>query len=189
MVKTILQGGPVQWGWIRAAILLDFIAQTEVGRTDRASYDVIYGHNQGKVDKPITSMTLSELVDLQASFTRKFGSSAAGRYQFMRATLQDLARELGLKGTQRFDPNLQDRLGYHLLKRRGYLDFMAGRISRTEFGGRLAREWASLPVLTTTKGATRTVGRCGPRSELLCGGMGSTRRSSRQRRSRSSSPR
>lgn len=28
-----------------AALLLDFIAQTEVGSTGLASYDVIYGHN------------------------------------------------------------------------------------------------------------------------------------------------
>ncbi|MEJ5081471.1 hypothetical protein [Ochrobactrum sp. MYb379] len=30
-----------------AALLLDIIAHTEVGSIVRASYDVIYGHNQG----------------------------------------------------------------------------------------------------------------------------------------------
>jgi hypothetical protein len=29
------------------SLLLCFLAQTEVGSTGRASYDVIYGHNQG----------------------------------------------------------------------------------------------------------------------------------------------
>ncbi|WP_420961028.1 hypothetical protein [Brucella sp. IR073] len=136
-----------------AALLLDFIRQTETGRSDRASYDVIYGHNQDKLSKPITSMTIGELVDAQEGFTRRFKSSASGGYQFMRATLQGLAKELGLSGKQVFDPDLQDRLAYHLLKRRGYEDFAAGKISRAEFGKRLAMEWASFPVLTATKGA------------------------------------
>ncbi|WP_376711357.1 hypothetical protein [Pseudochrobactrum lubricantis] len=135
-----------------AAILLDFIRKTEVGRTDRASYNVIYGHNQGKLSKPITSMTIGELVDAQASFSKRFKSSASGGYQFMRKTLQDLSRELRLNGRQTFDPDLQDRLGYHLLKRRGYEEFMAGTISIIEFAKQLAMEWASFPVLAATKG-------------------------------------
>ncbi|MEN5297537.1 hypothetical protein ABE530_04175 [Brucella sp. TWI559] len=142
-----------------AAILLDFIRKTEVGRVDRASYDVIYGNNQNKLPKQITSMTVGELVDAQASFTKRFRSSASGGYQFMRATLQDLSRELGLRGTQIFEPDLQDRLGYHLLIRRGYNEFIAGKISRTEFGKRLAQEWASFPVLAATKGEHRDLTR------------------------------
>ncbi|MGU3577109.1 hypothetical protein ACLBWZ_16460 [Brucellaceae bacterium C25G] len=136
-----------------AAILLDFVRLIEVGGNDRASYDVIYGHNENKLSKPITLMNIGDLVDAQPSFTKRFGSSASGGYQFMRATLQDLVRELGLRGTQIFDPDLQDRLAYHLLKRRGYEDYMAGKITRTEFGKRLAQEWASFPVLAATKGA------------------------------------
>ncbi len=135
-----------------AAILLDFIRKTEVGRTDRASYDVIFGQNQHKLKKQITAMTIGELVDEQASFTKRFKSSASGGYQFMRKTLQDLSRELRLSGKQMFDPDLQDRLGYHLLKRRGYEEFMAGKITMTEFAKRLAMEWASFPVLAATKG-------------------------------------
>src|SRR5690606_23257866 len=104
-------------------------------------------------------MTIGELIDAQASFTKRFKSSASGRYQFMRATLQGLARELGLRGAQLFDSNLQDRLGFHLLKRRGYEDYVAGRITRTEFGKRLAQEWASLPVLAATKGEHRDLKR------------------------------
>ncbi|MGU3574549.1 hypothetical protein ACLBWZ_03405 [Brucellaceae bacterium C25G] len=136
-----------------AKILLDFVRLIEVGGTDRASYDVIYGHNQDKLAKPVTSMSLGDLVDAQASFTLLFKSSASGGYQFMRATLQGLVRELGIRGTQIFDPDLQDRLAFHLLKRRGYEEYMAGKISRTEFGKRLAQEWASFPVLAATKGA------------------------------------
>lgn len=84
-------------------------------------------------------------------------SSASGAAQFMRATLQDLSRELGLSGSQLFDADFQDRLAYHLLKRRGYNEFMAGKIGRTESGKRLAQEWASLPVLAATKCGSRHV--------------------------------
>lgn len=142
-----------------AAMLLDFIRQTEVSRQDRASYDVIYANKQDRLPKPLTSMTIGEVVDAQRSWSKNHGSSAAGGYQFMRATLQGLAAELGLSGSQRLDPDLQDRLGFHLLKRRGYEAFMAGSISRTEFGKRLAQEWASFPVLAPTKGGTRQVQR------------------------------
>ena len=121
-----------------AAILLDFIRKIEAGRTDRASYDVIYGQNQHKLKKQITAMTIGELVDEQASFAKRFKSSASGGYQFMRKTLQDLSRELRLSGKQMFDPDLQDRLGYHLLKRRGYEEFMSGKITMAEFAKRLA---------------------------------------------------
>ena len=143
-----------------AAILLDFIRQTEVGRSDRASYDVIYANKQGRLAKPLTSMTYGEVVDAQKGWSKNHGSSAAGAYQFMRATLIGLAKEITvIRGDQVFDPDLQDRLGYHLLKRRGYERFVSGQISMTAFGKALAQEWASLPVLAPTAGQERTVAR------------------------------
>lgn len=138
-----------------AAMLLDFIGDIEAPQ----GYGTIYANKQHKLSKPLTSMTLGEVGDAQKAWSKNHGSSAAGRYQFMRATLQDLSRELGLLGNQIFEGNLQDRLAYHLLKRRGYEAFMAGTISRTEFGKRLAQEWASLPVLAATKGGSRNVTR------------------------------
>jgi len=142
-----------------AALLLDFIRKTEVGREDRASYDVIYANKQGKLAKPLTSMTIDEVLAAQRGWSKNHGSSAAGGYQFMRNTLIDLKEELGLRGSQKLDPDLQDRLGYHLLKRRGYEGYMAGTINRIEFGKRLAMEWASFPVLAGTKGQKRQVKR------------------------------
>src|SRR6185312_11557776 len=116
-------------------------------------------NKQSKLAKPLTSMTLDEVLAAQPGWSKNYGSSAAGRYQFMRATLLGLRSELSLRGSQKLDGDLQDRLAYHLLKRRGYNDFMAGKISRTEFGKRLAQEWASFPVLTVCKGATRQLNR------------------------------
>jgi muramidase (phage lysozyme) len=143
-----------------AAILLDFIRDTEVGRSDRASYDVIYGNQQNELKQPLTRMSCGEIINGQKAWSRHYGSSACGGYQFLRATLIGLLKELpSIRGTDIFTPDLQDRLGYHLLKRRGYEDFEAGRLTLIAFGKRLAQEWASFPVLADTKGASRNVKR------------------------------
>ncbi|MER2268261.1 lysozyme family protein [Methylobacterium oxalidis] len=138
-----------------AALLLDFIASKEAPY----GYGTVYGNNQNKLPGAITTMRLSEVIAAQPSWTKRFGSSACGRYQFMRATLLGLKDELKLSGMEFFDPDLQDRLAYHLLKRRGYAQFMAGTLSTEGFGLRLAQEWASLPVLRDTQGAHRAVRR------------------------------
>lgn len=149
-----------------AALLLDFIYRTETDKGPPDCYDVIFANRQSALKKPVTQMTLAEVQAGQATWASKawaarFGStkasSATGAPQLMRTTLASLIDELGLRLTQVLDGNLQDRLAYHLLKRRGYDDFMAGTISRTEFGKRLAQEWASFPVLAPTKGATRNL--------------------------------
>ena len=137
-----------------AALLLDFIKRIETGKADTSAYDVIYAHAQARLPKPITRMTVAELQHHQSEgWPAK--STAAGAYQFMRKTLAGLRTELGLLDGQLFDANLQDRLGYHLLKRRGYEQFMAGKIGVVEFGKRLAQEWASLPLLAPANGNTR----------------------------------
>ena len=94
-------------------------------------------------------MTLGDIIDAQKgwgskSWVKKIwgyssASSAAGAPQFMRATLVDLSQKLKLRGDQLFDGDFQDRLAFELLKGRGYNDFLAGKISRTEFGKRLAQ--------------------------------------------------
>lgn len=151
-----------------AALLLDFIYRTETDAAPPDCYRVIFGHRQSALAKPLTEMTLEDVQNAQLvwsskAFAAKFGStkasSAAGAPQLMRATLADLIEQLKLNLKQKLDPDLQDRLGYHLLEKRGYAEFMAGTLSRTEFGKRLAQEWASFPVLAATKGQKRAVER------------------------------
>ncbi len=144
-----------------AMALLDFIRRTETGKAPPECHEVIYGHNQHKLKKPLTTMTIGEIVDAGPSWTKRFGSSAAGGLQFMRATLQGLAADYSsdINGATVFTGDIQDRLGYALLLRRGYAAFMAGRIARTEFGKRLAMEWASFPVLADCQGSERAVHR------------------------------
>lgn len=135
--------------------LLDFIAGYEAPK----GYDTVYANKMAWMPKPLTSMTLDEVIAQGPSRTKRFGSSACGRYQFMTATLKSLKAELRLGGRELMAPVLQDRLGYQLLKRRGFERFMAGGLSVTGFGLNLAKEWASFPVLAATMGQRRPVAR------------------------------
>lgn len=138
-----------------ASLLLDFIGGIEAPR----GYDTVYGNNQGKLPKPLTSMSLDEVIVAQASWSKRFGSSAAGRYQFMRATLKRLIPAMGLNEGQKMTPDLQDSMGYQLLKDRGYLDYVSGAMSLRAFALALSKEWASLPVLVAMQGAKGRVTR------------------------------
>lgn len=131
--------------------LLDFIAGYEAPR----GYDTVYGNKMSRMPKPITSMTVDEVIAQGAWRTSTFGSSACGRYQFMKATLAGLKTSQRLTGRELMTPDLQDRLGYALLLGRGYRDFMAGQTSIAVFGNEIAKEWASFPVLAPTNGKRR----------------------------------
>lgn len=135
--------------------LLDFIGSKEAPK----GYDTVFGNRMAQMPKPLTAMTVDEAIAQGKWRTDTFGSSAAGRYQFMKATLQSLKQTERLTGREVMTPELQDRLGYALLLRRGYAKFMAGQLSVAGFGLGLAREWASFPVLAATKGAHRQVQR------------------------------
>ena len=125
--------------------LLDFIGDVEAPQ----GYNQIYGKNKSaKLDK----MSLNEVIAFQRGRVKKGSkSSAVGRYQFLSKTLNSLKSELGLKGNEKFTPDLQDKLGMQLLKRRGYDDFKAGKIDSKQFANNLAKEWASMPVVSGKK--------------------------------------
>jgi len=139
--------------------LLELIKKTETGRTGIAAYRTIYGHREDTLPVQITDMTVGHLLKAQAAWGKKWGSSAAGAYQFIRKTLAGLVKELNIDPSEKFTPALQDQLGYHLLVRRGLLRFRGGKMSAKEFGNNLAKEWASFPVLNDMQGASRLLKR------------------------------
>lgn len=131
-----------------AKVLLDFIS----GPESRGDYEAWSSFKQKNLPKPLTQSTLAEVLEYQRNWRSVGGiSSAAGRYQIIRKTLLMLCKMLGLQGDELFDEGMQDRLGYQLLKIRGYDAWMAREIDNTKFANNLAREWASLPVVTTQK--------------------------------------
>jgi len=143
-----------------AAIILDFIGATEVGTAGRKGYDTIYNHQQHRLRKPITSMTILEVQQGQIDqWDRMVKSSATGRYQFMYKTLGGLIEDFKLDIHQKFEPDIQDSLGFILMKRRGYAKWVSHKISDVTFALGLAKEWASFPVLQPVKGAHRALAR------------------------------
>lgn len=127
------------------AYLLDFIASFEAP----AGYDTLYNNQQVRYTKPITQYTLNEWIRFGKNWDDLHGSSAAGRYQFMNKTLEDIKRTLKLTGNEVMTPNFQDQLGWYLLRRRGADSWMRGEKSDEEFLHELSKEWAALPTPTT----------------------------------------
>jgi muramidase (phage lysozyme) len=135
---------------------LDFIGNKEAPK----GYGQVYGGAEEFLNRDLTQMTVSEVRRWQDHAVRQGSrSSAAGRYQIIRETLDELIADLGLTGGERFTPELQDRLGYQLLKKRGYERWMSGEMGGANFARELAKEWASMPVIADTKGARRRVRR------------------------------
>jgi muramidase (phage lysozyme) len=142
-----------------ALAILELIRVTETARADLTAYETVYGHNEAKLTKPLTQMTVEEVQHWQPGFTKSFGSSATGAYQFMYATLKELKTKLTLTGQEIFSPELQDELGFELLRRRGYTPWADGRTTTDTLMVGLAKEWASFPVPSRMRGAHRMVER------------------------------
>lgn len=122
----------------RARPLLDFIGHLE----SRGQYDLVFGGK--KID--FSDKTVAQVLNWQDNVVKKGSpSSAVGKYQFMRYTLRDLIQRGELSPSEYFTNDLQERLGFVLLQRRGYDQYMGGKITEGQFVYRLACEWASLP--------------------------------------------
>ena len=122
-------------------------------------YDQVYGgiRSADQPPKPLTSMTVNEVLAWQDSIDARYPSEAAGRYQVMEDTLRGLVRSGQVSGNARFDRNTQDNIAVILMKRRGLDDYQTGRISADKFAQKLSQEWASLPAITVDKkGRTAT---------------------------------
>ena len=114
---------------------LDAIAQAE-GTTEHG-YNTMFGGT--KFDD------LSVHPNKKVPFTQTDGkenlSSAAGRYQFINPTWQDVSKQLGLTD---FSPESQDAAAVFLMQRAGALDdIMAGNDEAAM--NKLGSTWASLP--------------------------------------------
>jgi hypothetical protein len=74
----------------------------------------------------------------------KLQSTAVGKYQFIRKTLNATQKKLGLSDDTIFSPEVQDQMGMELLKTRGYDQWRAGKKSDQAFQKSLSQEWASI---------------------------------------------
>jgi conjugal transfer mating pair stabilization protein TraG len=121
--------------------LLDTVAKGE----SNGNYNAYYGRaDNSAID--FTSMSVTEVLSWQKDYVEKGSpSSAVGKYQFIRPTLEGLVDELKINKDDAFSKELQDRLAVALLERRGLHDYMSGKISLEQFAHNLSKEWAALP--------------------------------------------
>lgn len=140
----------------RAEPLLALIRKAEA----RSVYGVVYGGIPAHL-RPLnlTSMTVGEVMDWQEEMVNKWkvASTAAGAYQIIRKTLREIHGVVGRNAT--FDKKTQDVLGAELLRKRGVIPFLQGKVSTVDMLLPLAQEWASFPVGRDMKGANRSVRR------------------------------
>lgn len=74
---------------------------------------------------------------------RRYTSAAAGAYQFLPTTWQEVSANLNLPS---FSPEHQDQAALHLVKRRGALNEVDQKGLTAEAMNSLAPEWASFPT-------------------------------------------
>ncbi len=120
--------------------LLDTIAEAE-----GADYDTLYG---GK-----TFSDFSKHPDLLVyAYGRK--STAAGRYQFVHSTYQELREEKGLFSS--FNEDEQDKAALYLIQKKGVTqEMLESAIETGDFNpvwDRLASTWASFPTSRNSRG-------------------------------------
>lgn len=121
--------------------LLDTIAKGE----SKGNYNAYFGHTHN-ADIRFTQMTVGEVLAWQSDYVKNGSpSSAVGKYQFVRPTLNGLVQQQRIPLGVRFDEALQDRLAVTLLERRGLKDYAKSKITREQFAHNLSKEWAALP--------------------------------------------
>ena len=121
--------------------ILDVIRKGEAGV---AGYDTMVGSN-----KPfgLTKKTLQQVLDIQAKRLKDYGGTAAGGYQILQDNLRGLAQKHkhDLNKTL-FDQATQDTYAKTLMDRRGFQDYLKGKINANQMRINLAKEWAALPA-------------------------------------------
>ena len=128
-----------------ASDIRDLIGRGESATRENPTGDYNIAYGGVKVD--FTSMTIREVREWQDRYVADgSASSAAGKYQIIRKTLDGLVDSVdGIDYDTVFTPEVQDRLADELLRQRGYNRFIDGDITEMEFMENLSQEWASLP--------------------------------------------
>ena len=136
--------GGGRYGTKEERSLLDAISFAE---GTKSSYGTMFG---GGISKDLESgkLTVKQVIDLGDAHAKKNGrSGAAGRYQFMPFTLEDLVRTGDLKMDDKFTSQMQDKAALALARRRKVTSELLKKEGLSaKVSNMLAPEWASLPT-------------------------------------------
>ena len=136
--------------------VLDFIGKYE---TRGGDYNMRFGGSRAD----LVNMSIAEIYQMQKSFRSwpssvavKDRSSAVGRYQYVKGTLEWKVGQMKLNTSTLFNEQTQDAIAVHDLRGRCQLNkWLAGQISDAKFLNLLASVWASIP---TTSGKSQYLG-------------------------------
>ena len=118
--------------------ILDLIGGLEAP----GGYDTVWHGVRHPPPRPVSQMTIGEVIDWQREAMRTgSASTAAGQYQLIRPTLEALVRNGVISRDELFDAAAQDRLAQHLLRETGY----RGGAWTDHMAETMARIWPSLP--------------------------------------------
>lgn len=121
--------------------LLNTIAKGE----SNGNYNAYFGHADNTSVR-FTDMTIAEVLKWQEDYVKQGSpSSAVGKYQIIRPTLQGLVKQLDMPPDTRFNEATQDQMAIALLERRGARAYLSKEMTREQFAANLAKEWAALP--------------------------------------------
>lgn len=109
-------------------------------------YDEITRSTRLRPDRPLTQMTIAEVIAFQQR-VRSSGaaSSAMGRYQFTYRTLSYIVEKFEIDDSLPFDSITQDALARIEMRRCGFYEPI---MDDTRLANCLAAVWAALPVVT-----------------------------------------
>ncbi len=123
------------------APIRDVIGQAEAPN----GYDTVFAGK--KFDVVPTSATVADVRAAQDSLVaRGSESSAVGKYQIIRSTMDDLIAKGVIAPTDKFDQATQDKAATYLIKQAGYDQWKAGKLTQDQFADNLANVWAGLPL-------------------------------------------
>ena len=128
--------------------VLNFIAAYE----SKGDYNIRFGGSRAN----LVGMTIAEVYEMQKSFRSwpssvavKDRSSAVGRYQYIKGTLEWMVGKMKLSTSTLFNEQTQDAIAVKDLRGRCQLDkWLAGQLSDEKFLNLLAAVWASIPNTT-----------------------------------------
>ena len=89
------------------AAVLDFIGRYEAP----GGYDQAHAAVPESPPRPLTTMSIREVLAWQKRIRPRAVSTAVGRYQVIHDTLAALVKRYGIDPEQRFDPAMQDQVG------------------------------------------------------------------------------
>lgn len=124
-----------------ADYILDFVAIGESG----GNYNAVIGDAKATTDLAQFPLAYIKTTLMGGLLRAGRPSTAVGRYQIIRRTLENLQQMLNMKDEELFTSFIQDQMGLRLLVGRGYLAWKAGKLTDPEFARNISCEWASLP--------------------------------------------